>query len=441
MHNKINSSRYRKNKVYSTRHKSKRRKSTVKSKCRKSNVKSKRRKSNVSRYKKKSSTLRVTLSVDELQSKTKALISEIQDISLHPAASDKTQESNSPRLFSDLDTFGEILISNYLLTNFKYQNPSLYNLYELREHKKDSFGLLKNYISYISSRKYLSKNLKSVKQIILDYKPTHIYGILRSLNIYNFNEGFLDNFWHICNWNRPNMFTKVQYIQIVEEEKNLLRLVNEERNNKTFFTSTNLPNLTTLILTNNDIDSDEFIDSVKVLSHSLANLTGLTTLDLSDNNLTIGDDIGQLSPPDLGKLKNLTTLNLASNNLGWDRVGAFVPDLGKMENLTTLNLANNGLGEQGVRALAPALEKLKHLTELDLSRNDLRLDGVKTLSTFLHQLKKLTFLDVSFNNLREDEDVENKLKMKIRNIVGKYAIINFRDFHDFCRHERLAPRH
>ena len=109
----------------------------------------------------------------------------------------------------------------------------------------------------------------------------------------------------------------------------------------------------------------------------MGNLTALTTLDLSGNQLAA-------VPESLGNLTALTTLSLSGNQL------AAVPEsLGNLTALTTLDLSGNQLA-----AVPESRGNLTALTTLDLSGNQLT-----AVPDWLANLTALTTLDLSGNQL------------------------------------------
>ena len=113
------------------------------------------------------------------------------------------------------------------------------------------------------------------------------------------------------------------------------------------------------------------------LSTALNNLTGLTSLDLSDNQLTE-------TIPALNSLTGLTSLNLSDNQL----TGS-IPALSSLTGLTSLNLSDNQL-----TGSIPAMTSLSSLTSLDLSDNQLT-GSIPALTS----LSSLTVLNLSHNQL------------------------------------------
>ncbi|MGB1206566.1 MAG: COR domain-containing protein [Chitinophagales bacterium] len=107
----------------------------------------------------------------------------------------------------------------------------------------------------------------------------------------------------------------------------------------------------------------------------LAKLESLTTLDLSNNQIS---DISFLA-----KLENLTILDLSNNQI------SDISFLAKLENLTTLKLHSNQISDISF------LAKLENLTTLDLYSNQ-----VSDIN-FLAKLENLTTLELSYNQISE----------------------------------------
>jgi len=159
----------------------------------------------------------------------------------------------------------------------------------------------------------------------------------------------------------------------------------------------NLTALTSLDLTGNRIGDEG--------AQALKGLVNLTRLDMAGNeigaagatalkglvNLTrlnlAGNEIGDEGAPALEGLVNLTSLNLAGNEIG----AAGAPALEGLVNLTRLDLAGNEIGDEG----APALEGLVNLTSLNLAGNEIGDKGVQALKGLVN----LTSLDLSYNNI------------------------------------------
>ncbi|NOT02643.1 MAG: hypothetical protein HOP29_18715 [Phycisphaerales bacterium] len=137
-----------------------------------------------------------------------------------------------------------------------------------------------------------------------------------------------------------------------------------------------LTGLTTLHLGDNNIGAEG--------AKALATLTGLTTLHLGDNN------IGAEGAKALATLTGLTTLHLGGNNIGAEGAKA----LATLTGLTTLHLWNNKIGAEGAKALAT----LTGLTTLHLGDNNIGAEGAKALATLIG----LTTLNLWSNNIGDE---------------------------------------
>ena len=165
----------------------------------------------------------------------------------------------------------------------------------------------------------------------------------------------------------------------------------------TMFAPGNLPNLTRLLLGDN-----QFTGSIPA---ALSNLANLENLYLGLNNLTgpIPPSLGTLAnlevlrldandlsgpiPPELGNLANLRFLLFDRNQLS----GPIPPELGTLTNLETLDLFSNAL----TGTIPPALRNLTNLKRL------LLLDNALTggIPTFLCDLTNLEALTLGLNPL------------------------------------------
>jgi len=135
----------------------------------------------------------------------------------------------------------------------------------------------------------------------------------------------------------------------------------------------NLPNLTELVLTNNQLEG--------YIPTELANLNQLKELLLFGNQLS-----GVI--PELGNLNNLEQLNLGKNQL----TGTIPAELGSLTNLKSLNLAQNQL----TGTIPMELGNLRsNLISLILSNNEL----TGNIPTELGELSKLEILRLSSNQL------------------------------------------
>src|SRR5215467_100323 len=105
---------------------------------------------------------------------------------------------------------------------------------------------------------------------------------------------------------------------------------------------------------------DLALNRLRDLPRSIADLTALTSLDLSFNG------IGAEGVQALKGLVNLTSLDLRWNDIGDEGAQA----LKGLVNLTSLDLTRNNIGDEG----AQALKGLVNLTSLNLADNDIGLD-------------------------------------------------------------------
>jgi len=112
---------------------------------------------------------------------------------------------------------------------------------------------------------------------------------------------------------------------------------------------------------------------------SIGTLTGLTDLDLSLNKLD-----GPI-PEEIGELKQLETLRLNRNQL----TGKIPDKIGNLKNLTYLDLSSNKLSGP-----LPEIKNLNKLGWLSLGDNDLEGSIPTEIGTFIY----LTTLDLSDNN-------------------------------------------
>lgn len=124
---------------------------------------------------------------------------------------------------------------------------------------------------------------------------------------------------------------------------------------------------------------NKLLDQVEWLPDSIGKLSGLTTLDLSENRIAV-------LPVTIGGLSSLSKLDLHSNRI------AELPDaIGELLNLVYLDLRGNFLAK-----LPPSFGRLALLEELDLSSNKLSL-----LPDTIGDLVSLKKLNVDTNNLDE----------------------------------------
>jgi len=187
----------------------------------------------------------------------------------------------------------------------------------------------------------------------------------------------------------------------------------------------NFKYLRSLDLSNNQIaafhtnrsDSDSDNDgavAVRALGSSLATLTNLQFLDLSNNWMgCVGTAFASLG----GRLSNLTklqALNLSHNEIesdGNNGVRALGRSLLKLNKLHSLDLSSNYIGktsDDSTVALGYGLSSCSDLQFLDLSRNQIGKHsdkGTIAIGSSLHSLTKLQSLQLSKNMLGHKSDL------------------------------------
>jgi internalin A len=122
------------------------------------------------------------------------------------------------------------------------------------------------------------------------------------------------------------------------------------------------------------------------LPAEIGQLTNLTMLDLSNNQLTS-------LPAEIGQLTNLTMLDLSNNQLT-----SLPAEIGQLTNLTMLDLSNNQL-----TSLPAEIGQLTNLTMLDLRHNQLT-----SLPAEIRKFAKLEMLDLRKNNIEFPPEILDK---------------------------------
>ncbi len=124
-----------------------------------------------------------------------------------------------------------------------------------------------------------------------------------------------------------------------------------------------------------------------VIPPETGNLANLTSLDLSNNQLTV-------LPPEIGNLSNLTELSIWGNQLT-----GLPPEIENLSSLARLTFSDNQL-----TVLPPEIGNLSNLTELHLEFNQLtslppELGNLSNLTILLLQANRLTGLPPEIGNL------------------------------------------
>ena len=158
----------------------------------------------------------------------------------------------------------------------------------------------------------------------------------------------------------------------------------------------------------------------------LGGITGLTSLNLSDNGLS-----GAI-PPELGDLSSLDALYLHYNGLS----GAIPPELGGITGLTSLALSDNGLSG----AIPPELGNLSSLDALYLHHNGLsgaippELGGLNSLDAlYLHDNGLTGAIPPELGDLSLLEELslrDNALSGPIPGSLGNLLALRFARFAD-----------
>ncbi|XP_065913984.1 protein NLRC5-like isoform X2 [Dysidea avara] len=148
--------------------------------------------------------------------------------------------------------------------------------------------------------------------------------------------------------------------------------------------------------------------SAVVILQDLKNISKITKLDLSDNGMS--DTVVHELASVIENNTKLEELNLGGNNLQSSAV-VILQALKNISNLTTLDLSNNNLSEEVAKDLADVIESNTHLNELILSDNNLQSSTVVILQTLVNT-SSLLKLDLSGNKL--PETVVNELASVIK---------------------------
>ena len=135
--------------------------------------------------------------------------------------------------------------------------------------------------------------------------------------------------------------------------------------------------------------------SMLALSGCLERMSGLTSLDLSYNQL--GRDCIPALVSGLQHLPNLQNLNLGSNSLV-DAQG-LIDSLPHLQELRDLNLSGNEWGDYDAQRLAACLPRLSKFRGLNLCGNEFGDDGFAALMGSLMDLPSMTKIDFSDNQV------------------------------------------
>ena len=141
-----------------------------------------------------------------------------------------------------------------------------------------------------------------------------------------------------------------------------------------------IPGLVKLKLSNSYVESEEIYEALQWL-----HLPDLTSLDLSNNNINTTKFQFEIVPK-LKEMTNLTSLDISHNEIGIESLLPLLVDLNK---LVELNLENNFIKSDDIILLIPTLERMSFLSSLNLSSNPLDQDTINELKRKLWRVKNL----------------------------------------------------
>jgi hypothetical protein len=144
--------------------------------------------------------------------------------------------------------------------------------------------------------------------------------------------------------------------------------------------NTSISGLVKLKLSNSYVQSEQIYEALTWLD-----LPNLTSLDLSNNDISITKFKFEIEPK-LKKMTSLTSLNLSHNEIDVDSLLPLLVDLNK---LVDLNLENNSIKSDDILRLIPILERMLFLSSLNLSSNPLDQDTINELKRKLWRVKNL----------------------------------------------------
>jgi hypothetical protein len=160
--------------------------------------------------------------------------------------------------------------------------------------------------------------------------------------------------------------------------------------------TTGLKGLTALFLGGTKV-TDEV---VKALASETTGLKGLTTLYLFDTQVT-DEGVKALASETTG-IKRLTTLNLYCTQVTDEGIKALASQTTGLEALATLILVRTQVTDEGVKALASQTTGLKSLITLNLDGTQVTDEGVKALASQTTGLKALTTLYLSGRRVTDE---------------------------------------
>ena len=128
-----------------------------------------------------------------------------------------------------------------------------------------------------------------------------------------------------------------------------------------------LPGLSKLKLSNSYVESESIIEVLPRIRNLLSNLT---SLDLSNNNISGATLYYNILPAISGHVSNLITLNLSYNEIDGNYIMELISTLQMLPLLSNLNLSGNNLDYDAIKRVAKSLPMLKVLDVTDNNPSD-----------------------------------------------------------------------
>ena len=166
--------------------------------------------------------------------------------------------------------------------------------------------------------------------------------------------------------------------------------------------STNNKNITTLDLSKNDFQLNEF----NILIDYLKTNPILNSLDISGNTLDLKSSINLGAI--LCNMKNIKSINMSNMGI----ISDYIPNLFKSFNLDDIILDDNNLEEVGLIMLIKGLEANKNLKKLSLKNTQLSFIGLTSLLKMLDKAKDFKELHLENNTI--DDSCVNIMKTTLK---------------------------
>ena len=150
-------------------------------------------------------------------------------------------------------------------------------------------------------------------------------------------------------------------------------------------------NLRSLYLDNNNLQHHGAL-----VASALCKITSLTTLDLSNNNMT--EEVADKIALAIGNNNSIKELHIRGNIFRADGIIKIAQSLCGLTCLNVLDASNNHITEGAAESVAKAILSNPALEELYLSDNQLGTGALKIIAA-LNNISKLRVLDLSSNNM------------------------------------------